>query len=242
MKTGDFDSFVLSVFDVGDIKVVMDAIENVWKEELEEGNMEVTRNSFNMSDYYVPEHGFIWLPKFSCWKSRHYSDKVFFASDSMDGMQPTCLNVREKIHCNLLMCTFSNDGEQEPKYGIRYIKSDGGERSVLAMKEDRWTFSESGEPLPIEDLSLYKNKYVRKRINNGIIAMYLKRMGITLDNIDDGVVASATYKLLEWKTDKNKALVERVQCWLDMAGKYSYEILQIACRNSENIAIKMKKK
>ena len=242
MKTGDFDHLVLSAFDVGDIKTVRDAIEDVWKEELEEGNMKVTYNSFDISDYYVPERGFIWLPKFSCWKSRHYSDKVFFASDSMDGMQPTCLNVREKIHCSLLICTFSNDGEQEPKYGIRYIKSDGGERVVQAMKEDRWTFSESGEPLSIEDLSLYKNRYVRKRINNEIIVMYLKRMGIMLDNIDDDVTASATYKLLEWKTGKNKALVERIQCWLDMAGKYSYEIQQIACRSAENIAIKMKKK
>ena len=237
MKTGDFDHFVLSVFDVGDIKSVTDAIEDVWKEEFEEGKMKVTYNSVNISDYYDPESGGAHFPKFSCWKSRHYSDKVFFASNYDDGLMTTCLLVRERMHCNLFMCTFSHGS----MYGIYSVNSDGRERIVHAIKEDRWVFFESGEPLPIEDVSLYRNKYKRKRINNEIIVMYLKRMGIMLGNIDDGVTASATYEQLAWKSEK-KSIVEDIKREFELAEELSYEIEEVAYEGINNKFVTMRKK
>ncbi len=237
MKTGDFDYFVLSIFDVGDIKVVTDAIEKVKEYLIREGKMKITYNSVNISDYYDPKCEGEHFPKFSCWKSRHYGDKVFFASNYDDGLMTTCLLVRERMHCNLFMCTFSHGS----MYGIYSVNSDGKERVVHAIKEDRWVFFERGEPLPIEDLSLYKNKYKRKRINNEIIVMYLKRMGITLDNIDDGVTASATYEQLAWKSEK-KSIVEDIKMEFEFAKELSYEIEQVAYKGINNIFVTMRKK
>ena len=44
MKTGDFDYFVLSIFDVGDIKIVTDAIEKVKEELIRGGEVSIDKH------------------------------------------------------------------------------------------------------------------------------------------------------------------------------------------------------
>ena len=52
------------------------------------------------------------------------------------------------------------------------------------MKEDKWSFFEMGEPLSFEDLSLYKKRLHKDKMNIDIIFRYLKEMGIYFETID----------------------------------------------------------
>ena len=65
--------------------------------------------------------------------------------------------------------------------GFTHRRWDGSkiiERTVHAAQEDRrWTFHESGEPLLEEDLSSYRAKRKRDRLNESAIVQLLDRLG-----------------------------------------------------------------
>ena len=69
---------------------------------------------------------------------------------------------------------------------------------VLALKEDRWTFFQQGEPLPFENLEYYNNKRIKDRMNFAIIKEYLLKMGIDFYKIDSSVSDCTTYIRTEW--------------------------------------------
>jgi hypothetical protein len=54
------------------------------------------------------------------------------------------------------------------------------ERTVHAIKEDRWVFFSSDNPLAIEDTDNYSKRKIKDRINNQIIIGYLKKAGYDL--------------------------------------------------------------
>ena len=72
------------------------------------------------------------------------------------------------------------------------------ERLIQVYKEDRWVFYEEGIPLSIEDQSYYKNKNIKKRLNNSIIKEYLLKLGIDLCLIDSKISKGFVFIRKEW--------------------------------------------
>ena len=68
----------------------------------------------------------------------------------------------------------------------------------MAYKEERWIFYEYGTPLVIENEKYYKNKLIKKRLNNDIIAEYLKKVGVNIWEIDHSIINCVTYTQKEW--------------------------------------------
>lgn len=60
----------------------------------------------------------------------------------------------------------------------RWNESDVVERSVqVAQEDERWLFHQSGPPLPEEELRCYGEKRKRNRLNEALIAQFLRRLG-----------------------------------------------------------------
>jgi hypothetical protein len=75
------------------------------------------------------------------------------------------------------------DTKQYPAYFFKFFFVDKGqikERTVHAIKEDKWVFFASDNPLEIEDTGNYLKKKIKDRINNEIIIGYLKKAGYDL--------------------------------------------------------------
>ena len=53
-------------------------------------------------------------------------------------------------------------------------------------------------PLYFENICNYKNKYIKRRLNDDIIIEYLKKLGIDLWEIDQSIVNSTAYKQNRW--------------------------------------------
>lgn len=112
-------------------------------------------------------------------------------------MTNLCGIIRAKLNCELIMCHLSN-GLEYPAYSFKMINAEGKERIILAYKEDRWVFYEVGDPLPFEDVELYKKRYIRDRLNNNIIYSYLLKNGIDFKRIDEDITESFTVIRTKW--------------------------------------------
>jgi len=55
--------------------------------------------------------------------------------------------------------------------------SDGRERYVRVMWDDRWDFYEKGEPMPFEQTENYTQRIRRKRLTNEMVLDYAKALG-----------------------------------------------------------------
>ena len=106
--------------------------------------------------YYNPKMGSV-LAQFSWWSSALYPNIVFLSSNISDGLQTGCCSFRNILECACVRCSISTDNEASPMFLWEYIKPDGEERVIMALKEDRWTFFQQGEPLPFENLEYYNN-------------------------------------------------------------------------------------
>jgi hypothetical protein len=103
--------------------------------------------------------------------------------------------VQDLLKCKYIKC-FISAGKLRDKNMFLHIDNSGKERVVLALKEDRWTFYQNGEPLPFEDLSLYENKRIKDRINMDVIIRYVKELGIEFQAIDSNVSKCSTLERL----------------------------------------------
>lgn len=138
------------------------------------------------------------LWKFSWWTSARYPNVVFFMSNMADGFLTVWYNIRKDLQCESISCRIWRNDEPYPLNEFYYTNSKGEERYVRSMKEDRWSFFEIGNPLPIEDLSLYKKRFHKDKMNMKIVLEYLNRMGISFEDIDEDVIECFTFERTEW--------------------------------------------
>ena len=123
---------------------------------------------------------------------------MFLSSNRADGLQTGCYSFQKQLNCPYINISISTDKCLYPKNHFEYVSIDNKERVVLALKEDRWTFFQQGEPLPFETMDYYNNRRIKDRMNFAIIKEYLLKMGIDFYKIDSLVNDCTTYIRTDW--------------------------------------------
>lgn len=113
-------------------------------------------------------------------------DVTVFFPNFPDGWFTLVLNYPALFKKNAFQVGFTVDKTRKyPAYFFHYFFSKNGQnmdRTVHAIKEDKWVFFEGGTPLAIEDISNYTKRKITDRINNEIIIDYLQKAGYDLTN------------------------------------------------------------
>jgi hypothetical protein len=195
----DFSFFTISIFDGIDFDTLSEVVSQIENKDLESNIVTTLTTIPKIEDYFNPPAGGSHFPQFCIWKNHNYLNKVFFISNYQDGLYSLCNAIHLQTKGNLIMCSLSNESCLEhPFFHFHYSNSKFIERDVLAYKEDKWIFYETGTPLDIENIHYYKNRMIKKRLNNTIIEEYLLKLGINLWNADSSIDKTITYKQLVW--------------------------------------------
>lgn len=169
-------------------------IEELFKERIDNKKAYISINEFEINNYIDSFRENTLCDVFSFWKVSQYPDFVFFTSNSGDGRFTLCNIVHQRLKCEYIQCTMRNGNEElAPGYFFHYANEKMDEREILAYKEDKWVFYESGTPLSLECTELYKKNRINQRINNDIIIGYLQKYGINFKEIDVNITDSFTY-------------------------------------------------
>ena len=198
--TDNFSFFTFSVFFGCTFEEFSDA---VMKSEFYKGLIEndkaylIPHDDVCLDRYFEPEIGAT-LEQFTWWSSELYPNIVFLSSNQGDGLYSGCYNLRKRLKCTSMNCTVATKNCPYPKMSFDYTNADGEERVVMALKEDRWTFFQRGEPLPFENLDYYNNRRIKDKINFEIIKEYLLKLGIDFYKMDSSVNDSTTFVRTAW--------------------------------------------
>ena len=189
MSWGHFE-----VFKHNDIEIVKQLIEELFKERINKRKASITINDFEIDNYIDSFKGNTQCDMFSLWKTSNYPNFVFFTSNSGDGRFTLCNIIHQRLKCEYIQCTI-RDGNEDlaPGYFFHFANEKMEERDILAYKEDRWVFYETGTPLSWECKELYKKRRINQRLNGDIIIDYLHKYGIDLKEIDANILNSFTY-------------------------------------------------
>lgn len=194
----NFGYFTFSIFIGYKFEDFVNMLKESYKTAIEHGKVQMGAKKLNIEEYFDPISGAN-MEDFVCWENDLYKDMVFFASKQADGLNSLCYVVRKKLQCAMLQCALSNKtSEYEPMYRFHFTHTNGDERIIMAYKEDRWVFYQSGIPLSIENVELYKNRMIKNRINNDIIKDYLLKLNINLSDIDKNVQSCMALQRIEW--------------------------------------------
>ncbi len=198
--TDNFSFFTFSIFIGCSFSEFSDAVLNgkIYGELIKKKKAHLkTHDNICIDKYYNPVMGSV-LAQFSGWTSNLYPNMVFLSSNISDGLQTGCYSFRNILKCACVRCSISTNNDTSPMFFWEYIKPDGEERVIMALKEDRWTFFQQGEPLPFENQEYYNNRRIKDRMNFAIIKEYLLKMGIDFYKIDSAVSDCTTYIRTEW--------------------------------------------
>lgn len=188
--SNNFDFFSLSIFTYSEMPIFLQAVKDTFFSDFAAGRAILFADKLQVEKYYSPEVGGNHDDCFSFWKTLKYPNKIFLSSNSADGRFTLCNVLHLKLNCDFVLCRMSGNIEY-PLYDFEYTSASNERRSILAYKDPKWVFYESGKPLSFEDLNLYKNRLIKKRLNNDIIKQYLLQMGVIFEEI--GVNVSESY-------------------------------------------------
>jgi hypothetical protein len=108
---------------------------------------------------------------------------VFFPNLT-DGWYTLLYNYTRLYKKNVFKAGFTTNATMPyPAYFFKYFYIDNNnliERSVHAIKEDKWVFFANSVPLTIEDPTNYSKRKIVDRLNNNIILDYLQKAGYDL--------------------------------------------------------------
>lgn len=112
---------------------------------------------------------------------------VFFPN-FVDGWYTAVYNYTRLKNKNAFQVGFTVDeAKKHPAYFFSYFFFEHGqikERTVHAIKENKWVFFSDGKPLNFEETDHYQQKRIKDRINNEIIIGYLKSAGYDLTDLN----------------------------------------------------------
>ena len=127
-----------------------------------------------------------------------YPNIVFLSSNQGDGLLTGCYSIYDILKCKYINFSVANKHCPYPKMAFKYTNADEEERVVMALKEDRWTFFQKGEPLPFENMEYYNNRRIKDRINFDIIKEYMLKLGIDFYKMDSSISNCTTFIRTEW--------------------------------------------
>lgn len=190
-----FDFLEISIFIGCSFSTFKRAIEEIYSDEIYKRKGFLKNSKLNME--YYSTYRYRGFPKFSFWENTHSPQNIYIISDI--DISSLCNIIHKRIGGVWVMCTFSNELKVEnPSYKFHYSDSNFNDRDILAYKEDKWVFYEQGRPLAFENTDYYKNRLIKKRLNNKIIEEYLLKLGINIWDIDSQVDQCITYQQNAW--------------------------------------------
>lgn len=194
----NFGYFTFSVFIGCEFENFVKILEESYQTAIKHGKVKFGSVELNIENYFNPKYGKN-MEDFVFWENGLYKDMIFFVSKQVDGLYSLCHVLREKFQCAMLQCCLSNQAsEYNPMYRFHFTNMSGEERIVMAYKEDKWVFFQSGIPLGIENIELYKNRMIKNRINNSIIKEYLLKLNINILDIDKNANRCIALKRIQW--------------------------------------------
>jgi len=107
-------------------------------------------------------------------------DITIFISNQSDGASSLIHMSNKKMDLESINLEISLPENFYKRSAFTYYKNGKGIRVVYAMQDPNWIFFETGEPLSFEDVSLYKAKRKKDRMNKGIIVEYMRKLGVDL--------------------------------------------------------------
>ncbi len=190
-----FDILEISIFKGCSFSVFSDIVENIYCDEITKRKVVFSKTKLCLNEY--SERRYAGFKKFCFWENANSPKTIYLISDV--DISSLCNVIHHRIRGVWVMCTFSNDSRVEyPCYKFHYSDSNFYDRDILAYKEDRWVFYEQGKPLAFENTDYYKNRLIKKRLNNEIIEEYLLKLGVNLWDIDSEVGQCMTYVQNAW--------------------------------------------
>lgn len=196
--TDNFSFFTFSVFFGCTFEEFSDVVmkDDFWNGLVKNGKAYIIpHDDVCLDRYFDPEIGAT-LEQFTWWSSELYPNIVFLSSNQCDGLDTGCYSLQETLGCSYIKCAVAT--KNDSKMAFLYVNSDGEERVVMALKEDRWTFFQQGEPLPFENLDYYNNRRIKDKINFEIIKEYLLKLEIDFYKMDSSVNNSTTFDRTAW--------------------------------------------
>lgn len=119
----------------------------------------------------------------------HFEKIIFFQanesgcimlSNYADGLASMTHIISSQLDVEILNFRLSSNTCQYPVNSICSIKNGEIQRTVYALKENKWIFYSFGEPLWFESAENYKAKIIKNRINEGILIEYCSKLGLNI--------------------------------------------------------------
>lgn len=194
-----FNNVIFSVFEYGDFDALTIVAKKLKEELILNGKADFNNNVVNLNNYYNPDIGSHLPEKFTCWKSNLYPDKIFFISNFGDGWHTMCRALQKHLKCPWAMFEMSDLKSCYSMNMFFYSKEPGVERTVMSYYDDtHWVFFDNGEPTEIEELSYYKARFKKERINKDIVMEYMRRLGINFYDIDNNITNYLNFIRTQW--------------------------------------------
>ncbi len=196
--TDNFSFFTFSVFFGCSFEEFSAAVLQSYGDLLQKGKAYIKlHDDICLEKYFNPEIGCV-LQQFTWWTSDLYPNIVFLSSNQGDGLLTGCYSIYDRLKCKYINFSVANKHCPYPKMAFKYTNADEEERIVMALKEDRWTFFQKGEPLPFENMEYYNNRRIKDRINFDIIKEYMLKLGIDFYKMDSSINNCTTFIRTEW--------------------------------------------
>ena len=102
----------------------------------------------------------------------------------MDGYVNLIKHISKQFNLNFYHFVIQTSSSQMlESYQFHYY-SNSQSRHVLCYQDPQWVFYEEGMVLPFEDISLYKQRIKKSRLNENILLQYLRRLGWNIEDND----------------------------------------------------------
>ncbi|MBK3476433.1 MULTISPECIES: hypothetical protein [Pseudomonas] len=105
-------------------------------------------------------------------------------SNIQDGWRTLCFQLSTELEKGFYVFDWTDTSHKNVINSFTYIENGEVLRAVYSMKDPRWIFYQTGEPMRFENTTFYDNKIKSKRINKSIILDYCKYLNLDLDNIN----------------------------------------------------------
>jgi len=180
------------LYDYFKISIIQDSIDNV------AGNLNMLLENFSLKQKELTKVDFKKVcssrvipynsnkVKFLLYEPASNPGSTVFFPNFADGWYTAVNNYTRLNNKSAYQVGFTIDNAREhPAYFFSYFYVDKGQikdRTVHAIKEDKWVFYAGETSLAIEDTNNYTRKRIKDRINNEIIISYLQKAGYDLTN------------------------------------------------------------
>lgn len=110
------------------------------------------------------------------------SEITIFTSNQTDGANSIVFIINEFLKKEAISISTSWGGRWMDFYAMEYWQDGKSVRYVRSMQDPRWEFYERGNPLWFEDIELYKQRMIKKRMNKDILIDYCNKLGFNIDD------------------------------------------------------------